>query len=291
MIPYRIPPRPSSVRVAYRYLCSREVRADSFEEAIEGKKFKNPETGREVQFSSLPSEEQKRVRDSWSKKNKEEGGHDHGEKKSLADRIKGLGQKAREFVQKAPDTVKKFISDPEYRKESMKATATAVAETPSKYAKSVLKTVKHEVKEFKEAGEGIKAVLKGGKMSGEQKKAFKTVASHMAIGIAAAALTASGPVSAAGIFAKGLAKNVALKAAVEGMESLHTLEEFAHIGHGIKHLLHLAGEDEDDDDEDDGDEDEVDEVLQNYISAMVAKQLQNLGDDEILESLSSMEEG
>ena len=48
----------------------------SFDEAIKGKKFKNPETGNEVAFGSLPDEEQKKVRESWSSKN--EGGGEKG---------------------------------------------------------------------------------------------------------------------------------------------------------------------------------------------------------------------
>lgn len=44
---------------------------ESFEDAIKGKKFKNPETGNDVSFGSLPDDEQKSLREEWSKKNKE----------------------------------------------------------------------------------------------------------------------------------------------------------------------------------------------------------------------------
>lgn len=40
----------------------------SFEESVKGKKFKNTETGNEVLFSSLPSDQQSKIRDSYSKK-------------------------------------------------------------------------------------------------------------------------------------------------------------------------------------------------------------------------------
>jgi len=43
--------------------------AGSFEEAVKGKKFRNPATGKDVLFKSLPKEEQKRVRAKWESKN------------------------------------------------------------------------------------------------------------------------------------------------------------------------------------------------------------------------------
>lgn len=49
--------------------------AQSFEEAIKGKTFTNPDTGNKVQFSSLPSEAQSKLRGQWKK---EEGGKDEG---------------------------------------------------------------------------------------------------------------------------------------------------------------------------------------------------------------------
>lgn len=54
----------------------------TFEEAVKGKKFKNPETGNDVSFGSLPAEEQKKVRGEWAKKNKEKGEGEGGEAKS-----------------------------------------------------------------------------------------------------------------------------------------------------------------------------------------------------------------
>jgi len=43
--------------------------AKLFEDAIKGRKFRNPETGNQVEFGSLPAEEQKRIRSQWVKKN------------------------------------------------------------------------------------------------------------------------------------------------------------------------------------------------------------------------------
>ncbi len=253
--------------------------ADSFEDSVKGKKFRNPETGNEVQFSSLPSGEQSRLRSKF-----EEKGDEHGEApaKSWKDRFKGLGEAAKSFMEKAPKAVKQFVEDPEFRKTAVKDAVGALAKAPEKYAKSVLKTVKHEVKEFKEAGAGIKAVLKGGKMDDHQKKAFKTVATHMALGIAAAALTASGPLAAAGAFGKGLVKHVAMKAVSNSLEKVHLMQELQHVSHGLHHVLHLAGEESEEIEDTDG-------VLMKYVSALVAEELKNLKDEDVEKSLKSMD--
>jgi len=48
--------------------------AGAFEDAVEGKKFKNPETGNDVVFGSLPADEQKKIRSQWEEKNSDGGG-------------------------------------------------------------------------------------------------------------------------------------------------------------------------------------------------------------------------
>jgi hypothetical protein len=45
----------------------------TFEEAIKGRKFKNPETGNQVNFGSLPAEEQKKLRAEFDKSQKKKG--------------------------------------------------------------------------------------------------------------------------------------------------------------------------------------------------------------------------
>lgn len=51
--------------------------AKSFDEAVKGKKFKNPETGNQVTFKSLPTDEQEKIRAQWSGRNR--GGGEHGD--------------------------------------------------------------------------------------------------------------------------------------------------------------------------------------------------------------------
>ena len=45
----------------------------SFEDSVKGKKFKNPDTGNEVLFDSLPASEQKKIRSKWEDADKGEG--------------------------------------------------------------------------------------------------------------------------------------------------------------------------------------------------------------------------
>lgn len=54
--------------------------AKSFDEAIKGKKFKNPETGNQVTFKSLPTDEQEKIRAQWSGRNQGGGEHSDGAK-------------------------------------------------------------------------------------------------------------------------------------------------------------------------------------------------------------------
>jgi len=219
------------------------------------------------------------------KKHEEEGGHEeeHKEepKKSWKERLKGLSDKASKFVNEAPKQVKKFIEDDAFRRKSLMAAHKAVMEAPEKMAKNALDTVKHEVKEFKEAGQGVAALMTGKKMSGHQKKALKTVATHMAIGIAAAALTSSGPLAIAGAFGKGLAKHVAMKSVGNMLGHVHVLEELGHVGHGIKHIMEkLAAEK--------GGKANPEDVLANFVMAAVAKELQGLSDEDIQKALEDM---
>ena len=57
--------------------------AKSFEDAVKGKTFRNPETGNRVLFESLPSEEQKRIRSQWVKKNPRGSGGDGDDPKEM----------------------------------------------------------------------------------------------------------------------------------------------------------------------------------------------------------------
>lgn len=213
------------------------------------------------------------------------GGHeDEAPKKSWRERLKGLSEKAANFVKNAPKAVHKFIEDENFRRKTAQDAHKALTEAPEKFVKGALKTVKDEIKEYKEAGQGIAALMKGEKMNAHQKKALKTVATHMAIGVAAAALTASGPLAAAGMLGKGMAKHVAMKAVSNMLGKAHVLEELGHIGHGVKHILEkFAAEKK---------EPTTDEVLSNLVAAAVAKELEGgISDADLKEAIEEAAKG
>lgn len=216
----------------------------------------------------------------------EEAGHGHdqhdaGPKKTWKERFRELGDSAKDFVRKAPKEVKQFISNPKVRAATLKEAQTHIAKAPRAAVARLVATAKHEVKEFKDAAEGVKAVMSGGKMSKHQKHAFKTVATHLAIGAAAAALTATGPLGMAGAFAKGMARHIAAKAVHHTFEKAHLLDELGHIGHGISHLMsHFAAEGEQ--------QPNPEEVLGNFVMAAVAKELEKLTDDDIMAALNGI---
>lgn len=222
-----------------------------------------------------------------------------GPKKSWGDRIKGLGQKARDFVANAPKEAKRFIEDDAFRRKTLQGVHKALTEAPEKIVKNVVKTVKGEVREYKEASQGVASVIRGQKMSDSQKKAVRKVAVHLAIGVAAAALSFSGPLAASGTLVKGMSRHIALKAVSRALGHLHVLEEVGHIGHGVAGLMtHLASTNNPQvflfraaDEAAAGMEPDVDDVFGNFITASVAKELENFDDDSMEGSLKAMDEG
>jgi hypothetical protein len=203
-------------------------------------------------------------------------------------RFQGLSQSAQSFVEKAPKAVKHFFGDDEFRKNTLDEAKSQLTKAPKKLVANLVETAKHEVKEFKTASTGVKNVMSGKKMSKKQKAAFKEVATHLSIAAAAAAFTASGPLIGAGLFAKGLATHVALKSVKKSLANLHLLQELGHIGHGVVHLLeHIASEDKKD-----SDSSTADEAMAKLVLASVAKEIEQLTDEDFQEVLNSMgEEG
>jgi len=251
-----------------------------------------------------PAEHGKKEEPKKDKEHGEEHGEKHEEekpKKSWKERLKGLSEAAVKFVSGAPKAVKQFIEDDAYRRGALMAAHKAFTEAPEKIVASVKNTVKHEVKEFKLAGQGIAAVLKGGKMSKHQKEAMKTVSFHMGVGIAAAALTAAGPLAAVGTFAKGLARHIAAKSVSNAMGHLHVLDEFGHIGHGVKHFMEHMSSDATKEEgspeavlyrallaAEKGEKADPEDVLANFIAAAVAKEMTKLTDEDIQKALNDM---
>lgn len=223
--------------------------------------------------------------------------HGHGEKPktSWKDFAKGLSQKAKAFVQKAPEAVKSFVNDEQYRAKALMSAHEQISKAPGAFVRRVIEEGKHEAKEIKQAGEGIVAVLKGGKMSHEQKHALKAVATHVAIATAATALTGGLGIGAAalakgtaGAFAQSLAKKIALKAITPSLGALPTIEELGHAGHGAAHIFqhftqHLAAE---------GKKDPTpEEAFEAFIAAIVADGLKDLDAETLKAALEDADEG
>lgn len=64
--------REASRRVARRWFVRLARYQEEFLQDVEGREFRNPETGNSVEFESLPTEEQSRVYESWSRSKKRE---------------------------------------------------------------------------------------------------------------------------------------------------------------------------------------------------------------------------
>ena len=142
--------------------------------------------------------------------------------------------------------------------------------------------MKKEVEEYQEAAEGVKAVLKGGKMSRHQKKALKTCVFHIGLTVAAATITATGgPLAFAGAVGKSLARHVAMKSAAKALGHIHVFGELGEIGHGAMESLgevfdKLAA---------DKKKLDPDEILVRFVSALMSKEMGNLSNEDLAEVL------
>jgi len=207
------------------------------------------------------------------KHHEDDHGDNHDKKpKSWKERLKTLSSKAQEFIKSAPKEVSRFLNDEQHRKAVATKASEALANLPEASVKRVIDTVKHEVHEFKEASEGIRAVLGGKKMNDHQKKALKTVAFHVGLTLAATTLTVSGgPLVGMAAFGKSMVRHVAMKAASNSLGHLHILDELGHVGHGIQHILHHTASEKQD----------PDEVLVTYVSRLMADAIKDMKDDDL----------
>jgi hypothetical protein len=206
--------------------------------------------------------------------------HGHGHHPKFLGGLRGLVKK----LKNAPAAVKKFVQDAEHRKEVTSKSAEGIKKSPKSYVQKLVKVLKHEGQEFKDAFAGVSGLMKGKKPTPEQKHAIKTVATHLAITGAAVALSGAGPALAATAAGKAIARHIALKAVSEVMGDLHILDEFGHIGHGLMHIMEkLAAE-----------EDKKDFSPEEALSALVMKKIQEqlekgISEKDILESLKDVE--
>lgn len=209
---------------------------------------------------------------------------EHEDEGNMGSRLKGALKGLASKLKDAPAAVQKFVADPKHRKAALGKAMDAVKKTPEIYVKKLVKVAKHEAKEFKTAGQGIAAAMKGDKPTAEQRKAIKKVSIHMGITATAAVLTTASPALVGLAMGKAMSKHVALKAAMEVLGDLHVLEEMGHIGHGIKHVLeHVKFAEQQDGAE--GGKVSPEDALAALVMKHVRKQLESMDDEYLAEAL------
>ena len=198
-------------------------------------------------------------------------------KERLTKALKGIPEKAR-----------KFVEDESYRKTALKDAAKSIEDAPAKSiedapAKFISKAIQHAKKEaesFKLAGQGIKAAMKGDKLSADQKTAVKAVARDIAITIAVTALT--GGVAAlasksAASFVTTIAKKIALNAVTDDFGDLLTnLETAKGAAEGLFAFFVKLAKTED-----------PDEALGQLVAARVMKELRGFSTEDLLAAVES----
>ena len=231
---------------------------------------------------------------------KEHGGKDdegHGEHEGHDDdhddggmlgRLKGALKGLASKLKGAPKDVQQFVADPKHRKEALGKGVQAMKKAPGKYLSQLAKVAKHEVHEFKTAGQGLKAVMKGDKPSAQQKKAIKAVAVHMGITVAAAVLTTATPALATMAVGKAMGKHMALKAALKVLGDLHVLEEVGHIGHGVGHVLQTLTKFSAE--ENDERKASPEELLAGLVMKHLGELMQDIDDDTLAEAMGAEDE-
>lgn len=213
-------------------------------------------------------------------------------KTSWKDFAKGLSDKAKSFIKAAPQAVKSFVHDEDFRKKALQKAHEDIKAAPKKFVHRVIEETKEEAHEIHQAGNGLISALRGQKMTDHQREAVKKVATHVLIATIATALTgglAGGAVAmakgSAGAFAKSLAKKIALKAITPKLAKLPTMEELGHAGHGATHHVlehfthHLAADDNLN----------PNEVFEEFVAAIAMEALKDLDPDTVKEALEEAE--
>jgi len=210
---------------------------------------------------------------------------EHGEHAPKKNVFKSVSEKAKAFLKGAPAAVQKFVADGDHRKRVLSDAGKAVMGSPRSYAKNLVHVAKEEVHEFKEAGGAVKSLIQGKKLDKHQKKAIRTVAVHMGITLAAAALSSTSIFAGAAFVGKAMAKKIAMKGVAKAMENVHVLGELGHVGHhaihGISELMEKFAADEQDDE---GVSPE--EALAALVMKYVVEALDQLSDDDVIEAVN-----
>lgn len=212
--------------------------------------------------------------------------------------FKGLSEKAKAFVSHSSASVQKFVADGEHRKRVLKDAGKSILASPKTYAKRLVETARHEVHEFKEAGAALKHLAKGKPLEAKQKKVLRTVAIHMGVALTAASMGSTGVLAGAVALGSGMAKKIALKAALKSLEHVHLVQEISHIGHGLHGLVDVVREmfasqqqesEDPEQDSEDGEDDkgpvDPEEAFAILVMKFVIKEMENFSDEDMSEVL------
>ena len=170
--------------------------------------------------------------------------------KDILTDLSEIGGHVKRLLGKAPDSVKKFLTDADHRDKVLFDAANKAAEAYQKAPLKLYEAAKKEVGEFQTAAEATGKLLadpnvKGFKdLSSHEKKALYAMgayASSMALG----AMT-GGAGAAAGAFAQGFAKHVGAKAVHHAVDDLATHHEVGEtlmesVHHLMEHTENLSG--------------------------------------------------
>jgi len=197
--------------------------------------------------------------------------------RKVVDALKGISKGALAALKNSPAGVKKFFQDEGYRRKVLHGLHAAIEKAPRKMAQRLVATAKEEVREFKTAGEGIRAAWDGKPLSKHQKKAIKKVAIHMGITVAAAALTTTGVAAGLGVVAQSFARQIAMKSVAHVFEHVHVADELRHIVHGIMEVAEKFAA-----------QPTPSQVLAAVVMKSIQEELENFSDDDLKAILESM---
>jgi hypothetical protein len=207
-------------------------------------------------------------------------------KPSEVEKVKQVGQGVKKFLSRAPKEVASFVKDPESRKSTLSKIVKGLREAPGKLGKQTVHHVKHEVKEWREAGVAVGKLVRGKKLEPGEKKALKAAATEVALVVAVTALTGGLASGLTGLgkksalhLAQAVGKKIALNAVSNGiLGKLPAMEEAAHGAHGglelIHHVLKFSA-----------DEVSSEDLLGHWVEAAVMKELEGLDEKTISEAL------
>lgn len=242
------------------------------------------------------------------KPGKHEEGGEEGEKEfphtkpktSWKDAVKNLSSKAMSFFQQAPEKIKSFATDEDFRRKTLMAAHEAIEKAPEQFVERAKKAIKQEAHEFKEAGSGVWTLLKGGKLDEHQKKAIKGVVTDIAITAAVSAVTGGLAAGAGGLVAKtassfayGLMKKVVARTVSDSLTHAPLLHELAHGFHGLAEIagefLKMAG-DEDEESKPEGNSNRVpneEEVFDQFCAAIAMYSLKHVDASSLTDGLEA----